>query len=1002
MATNKKKPSSRALTTQKITKAELARQRAAQEAEEERRAAAAAAAEASRRDPDSPRNLIFFFSMLTLSLLTFIFLYFTDPKQGTAGSAGPLGYWFYCLCFGLLGPSAYLLPIGLFYLTITRNRCIRLGTTLLKTTAVFCFILFIAIGFQLMVQSSDKPFDCTSFPVLWNEGIGRHGGGVLGGMLGGALYFLLKNISWFILIPCLLIDILLLAEITPSMMRAFFARLAENVRAYLAERPEKSSKPAREKKPKEKKSKSTPVQREDAPLVTPLPAEEPLPVEPAPRRRQVFGVDDQPAPPPEPTMEVAPVELHKVTESGSAPDTVVVNRSTGEVIEPIYKTPAKATAVASDAALGEIFEPRRSQGKEKPGVATAPVGATAQASLVGTPILTTPVNLSSSLTLDDLANASTASADSADSGDSGNALADQLFAPKGEDPDLAPWEDPAPADPADLYGSDGDLFAESTEETPLRPLTPEEEEIAAFLLDTTREPIAEDTLPEYAQSIDLPEEPAKPIYRFPPLSLLSQNVSLDATDDSDELRRNGEKLVSVLKSFRVSTEIVNISHGPTITRYELAPKEGVRVRAIANLVDDIALNLETSGVRIEAPIPGKAAVGIEVPNKAAATVYLRELLEKPAFENSKSKVTCALGMDVAGTPIYLDIAKMPHLLIAGATGMGKSVCINSLIISLLYKATPDEVKLILIDPKKVELNVYNKLPHLLVPVVNLPKKAAGSLSWAVGEMERRFELIEEVGVRDIKGYNQVTANDPAKEHLPHIVIIIDELADLMMTAPDDVEESICRLAQKARAAGMHLIIGTQRPSVDVITGLIKANIPSRIAFTVASNIDSRTIIDVAGAEKLIGRGDMLYSPVGAMKPIRVQGSFVSDKEVEAVCDFIRAQVGDGEYNNAIIEEIDKNAEQCGQKKKPGAAADLSEDDASEIDPKFDEAVEVALEVGKISTSLLQRRLSLGYGRAAKIIDKMQQCGIVGPQEGQKPRNVLISRSDWNEIKMRSE
>ena len=360
-------------------------------------------------------------------------------------------------------------------------------------------------------------------------------------------------------------------------------------------------------------------------------------------------------------------------------------------------------------------------------------------------------------------------------------------------------------------------------------------------------------------------------------------------------------------------------------------------------------------------------------------------------------------MDVAGDPVYLDIAKMPHLLIAGATGMGKSVCINSLIVSLLYKASPDEVKLILIDPKKVELNVYNKLPHLLVPVVNLPKKAAGSLSWAVGEMERRFELIEEVGVRDIKGYNQITADDPQKEFLPHIIIIIDELADLMMTAPDDVEESICRLAQKARAAGMHLIIGTQRPSVDVITGLIKANIPSRIAFTVASNTDSRTIIDMAGAEKLIGRGDMLYAPVGAMKPIRVQGSFVSDKEVEAVCDFIRAQAGEGEYSSAIMEEIDKNAEQCGQKKKAGAGdLSMADGDDGEIDPKFNDAVEVALEMGKISTSLLQRRLNLGYGRAAKIIDHMQACGIVSEPDGQKPRTTLISRSDWNEIKMRSE
>ena len=963
MATQKKRKSTTqrksAPAPKKPTKAELERQLAAEAAEEERLAAIKAAKEAARRDPDNPVNLVTFLVMLTVSFLSFIFLYFTKTEQGINGAAGPLGYWFYCLCFGLLGPSAYLLPIGLFYITFVRNQCIRRGTWLLKITSVSLFILFIAVGFQLMVQASDAPVNCASFPDLWNQGIARKGGGALGGMLGGALHFLLKNVAWMVLIPCMIIDILLLFEITPSMMRDFFARLSDNIRAYMA-----AERTARPKIKAVTTPKPVPVQ----PAVI---EEEPTP-EPAPKRsrRKVFGVDDEPAPAPVPTMEVAPVEMKKVEETGNAPDTIVVNPTTGEVIEPIY-TPPVAKPISPAPAPPPVATPVSSK------ISDIRITDNRQAAFSQPAPMEEPVD-------------------------------DPLFARKEEEVDLAPWEDPIPKD-SEAVDADS-LFESAVTESeedfqlaPVLPLTPEEEEIAAFLLDPNHEPDEDDPLPE-AMDEPAPQDlpPAPPVYQFPPLSLLTQNVNLGATDDSDELRRNAEKLVSVLKSFRVSTEIVNVSHGPTITRYELAPKEGVRVRAIANLVDDIALNLETSGVRIEAPIPGKAAVGIEVPNKSASTVYLRELLENPSFENSKSKVTCALGMDVAGTPVYLDIAKMPHLLIAGATGMGKSVCINSLIVSLLYKASPDEVKLILIDPKKVELNVYNKLPHLLVPVVNLPKKAAGSLSWAVGEMERRFELIEEVGVRDIKGYNQITANDPAKEFMPHIVIIIDELADLMMTAPDDVEESICRLAQKARAAGMHLIIGTQRPSVDVITGLIKANIPSRIAFTVASNIDSRTIIDVAGAEKLIGRGDMLYAPVGAMKPIRVQGSFVSDKEVEAVCDFIRGQVGDGEYNNAIMEEIDKNAEQCGQKKKAGAADLAASEEDGDIDPKFNEAVEVALEVGKISTSLLQRRLSLGYGRAAKIIDKMQQCGIVGPQEGQKPRNVLISHADWAEIKMRGE
>ena len=500
--------------------------------------------------------------------------------------------------------------------------------------------------------------------------------------------------------------------------------------------------------------------------------------------------------------------------------------------------------------------------------------------------------------------------------------------------------------------------------------------------------------------VEHPKEiPAVKEYVFPPLSLLYAENNVRNEDVSEEMRSTAIKLVETLRSFKVRTRIIDVSRGPSITRYELAPEEGVRVRTIANLVDDISLNLATSGVRIEAPIPGKAAVGIEVPNKNVSTVYLKELLETQQFRTSKSRVTVALGMDVAGSPILLDIAKMPHLLIAGATGMGKSVCINAMIVSLLYKATPDEVKLILIDPKKVELSIYNGLPHLLVPVVTDPKKAAGSLHWAVTEMDRRFELIEEVGVRDIAGYNKITKDDPDKEFLPQIVIVIDELADLMMTAPKDVEDSICRLAQKARAAGMHLVIGTQRPSVDVVTGLIKANVPSRIAFTMASQVDSRTIIDIAGAEKLIGRGDMLYAPVGFSKPVRVQGSFVSESEIEKIIDFIKTNSGVSSYDANVIESIEKEAARCGEGK---GASDSADDMGDSDDPLFRAAVELAIESGKISTSLLQRRLSVGYGRAAKLIDKMEQRGIVSAPEGQKPRSVLISRQDFMEMAFKQE
>ena len=514
----------------------------------------------------------------------------------------------------------------------------------------------------------------------------------------------------------------------------------------------------------------------------------------------------------------------------------------------------------------------------------------------------------------------------------------------------------------------------------------------------TEEDIQEDmaaVAPEEGEEEE-PEEIELP-YVFPSTELLEKNKNNETEDYTQELQENAQKLVETLRSFKVGISEITYSRGPTITRYELRPNAGTRVRAIANLVDDIALNLATSGVRIEAPIPNKPAVGIEVPNRTRATVYLRDLIENSKFSEAKSKLTSCLGMDVGGNPIYFDITKMPHLLIAGATGMGKSVCINSIIISILYKARPEEVKLILIDPKKVEFNIYKDIPHLYAPIVSDPKKAAGALASAVSEMERRFELIEEVGVRDITTYNKVTENDPAKEHMPHMVIIIDELADLMMTAPDEVESSICRLAQKARAAGIHIIIGTQRPSVDVITGLIKANIPSRIACTVASQVDSRTIIDIAGAEKLIGRGDMLFAPVGAAKPMRVQGAFVSEMEVENIVTFIKENNVKAKYNAAFISMIEENAAMCGMGKKGAAAggAAMPEGDVAEGgDSKFRDAVKLAVEEGKISTSLMQRRLGVGYGRAAKIIDTMEELGYVSKPDGNKPRRVLLTMEEY--------
>ncbi|MBP3918607.1 MAG: DNA translocase FtsK 4TM domain-containing protein [Clostridia bacterium] len=556
-----------------------------------------------------------------------------------------------------------------------------------------------------------------------------------------------------------------------------------------------------------------------------------------------------------------------------------------------------------------------------------------------------------------------------------------------------------------IRASKGDILLshKNVGDYPGRGDEPDPADDPAALLASLNAAYTRGTSPNGPYAAPSPAEPPAPVYVYPPVTLLKKDTSQKSEDVTEELETNAKKLTEILASFHVKTKLLHISRGPTITRYELQPEAGTRVRSIANLVDDIALGLAADGIRIEAPIPGKSAIGIEVPNQTVSTVYIRDLIESDAFKNAKGKLTTALGMDVAGAPVFLDAAKMPHLLICGATGMGKSVCINALIVSMLYKSAPNEVKLILIDPKKVELNIYSGIPHLLVPVVSDPKKAAGALHWAVTEMERRFELIEDVGMRDIKGYNDVTKNDPDREYLPQIVIIIDELADLMMTAPDEVEESICRLAQKARAAGMYLIIGTQRPSVDVITGLIKANIPSRIAFRVSSQMDSRVILDEIGAEKLIGRGDMLYKPVGAPKPKRVQGSFVSEEEIDQIINFLKKTAGHAEYSDDVMESIEKEAAMCGQKK--GARTIDSDDDDGDgapEDPMLKKAIELAVESGKISTSLIQRRLSLGYARAAKLIDRMESLGYVSPPEGSKPRQILITKEQYMELVLKQE
>lgn len=482
-------------------------------------------------------------------------------------------------------------------------------------------------------------------------------------------------------------------------------------------------------------------------------------------------------------------------------------------------------------------------------------------------------------------------------------------------------------------------------------------------------------------------------YEYPPVELLSKGKKA-SRGSAKMLADTAAKLQKTLYSFGVSAKVENVSVGPTITRYELKPAEGTRVSKIANLADDIALNLAAETIRIEAPIPGKQAVGIEVPNKEKEAVHLREVIESSEFENNKSKLSVALGKDVAGKTIIADIGKMPHVLIAGSTGSGKSVCINSIITSIIYNAKPSEVKLVMVDPKVVELSVYNGIPHLLIPVVTDPKKAAGALAWAVQEMDDRYNKFAQKGVRDLKGYNKAIEKENENAKLPQIVIIIDELADLMMVAAKEVEEAICRLAQKARAAGMHLVIATQRPSVDVITGLIKANVPSRIAFAVSSQVDSRTILDSTGAEKLLGKGDMLFYPVGASKPLRVQGAFVSDEEVEKIVDFIKMNAGEVNYSEDIIESIEKG----NKSDKELLESEACEDDS---DPFLQDAIETVIETGQASTSFIQRRFKVGYARAGRIIDQMEERGVISGYQGSKPREVLMSKEKWEELKMQT-
>ena len=579
-----------------------------------------------------------------------------------------------------------------------------------------------------------------------------------------------------------------------------------------------------------------------------------------------------------------------------------------------------------------------------------------------------------------------------------------------EAPELIPI---MPEEPIRVVPETGEVIsgvAVEPNEVPVKPVAPKPETVA--------KPAAPASVPEptpiitekkvtakdaaaaaeaVATEIALNSAEEKPVYNFPPISLLRKPKGANG-DGSLEMKENTKRLNETLASFKIEAHISNVTRGPSVTRYEVELEKGVRLNKLTSCADDIALSLGASGVRI-APVPGKiSVVGIEVPNQAVTTVTLREVIDSGEFTRAKSKSSFAVGKDIGGSCIVGNIAKLPHMLIAGTTGSGKSVCMNSIIISLLYKASPDDVKLIMVDPKMVELGIYNGIPHLLIPVVTDPKKAAGSLQWAVSEMMRRYKAMSDAGVRDLESYNSmIDGQELEGEHLPQVVVIIDELADLMLVAAKEVEESICRIAQMGRAAGIHLIIATQRPSADVITGLMKANIPSRIAFAVASAMESRIILDTQGAEKLVGKGDMLYAPIGCGKPVRVQGCFVSDAEVEAVASFVKENYTTS-YDQTVMEEIEKSAANAGTKGSASASDPDPMEDEVVMDEMLPSAADVVLETGQASVSMLQRRLKLGYARAARIMDLMEELGIVGPYAGSKPRNILITKQQWDVMK----
>lgn len=934
------------------------------------------------------------------------------------------------LLAGLFSGAAYVLPVFILIRALTWRRDIEDGAFAARTACLSVVFVLLSALLHILGGGAETLYPAVHF----TDGIDFVGGGVMGGLIGELLVRGFGKVcSLIILFAAMILLVLYVAGMTPRGVLIYVAYKIKVAVDKRRTRIENRRDPSRieQKKVREeeyleylrdKKTRQREVIENNVPNNTPI--ELPSPVQaqtPAPtvyrvkKRRVVLPdemITDGTSPEPVPEQSAADFAEEETVVSGGH-----IIRNTDDTEQVPESAPAKepkksGTANIDNGAVDErIFDEvmRRTRERIEKSRRAEGIRDESNDSVVTVDTSTGEV-IETFADKTDNAKINSDVADVTPPPVSPDEIFDSMFTDEAElfdepedekrEPDTV-TEEESTEDDEDGYDM-SDIFADPDKSELIDKLSTEHRQNNGASLDVKRGVIANAALQEAPK-----EKATVPDYKYPPVELLTEDVSTGDDDIKEELQENAVKLVETLESFNVRTKIENISRGPTITRYELMLERGVRVRSITNLVDDISLNLATKGVRIEAPIPGKSAVGIEVPNKNQSTVHLRTLICDSRFVNAKSKLTICLGEDVAGEAVYFDIAKFPHLLIAGTTGSGKSVCINSIIMSLLYKASPEDVKMILIDPKKVELNIYNGIPHLLSPVISDPKKAAGSLSWAVAEMERRFGLIEEVGARDITAYNRMTKDDPNYEFMNRIVIIIDELADFMMTAPDEVEDSICRIAQKARAAGMHLIIGTQRPSVNVITGLIKANVPSRIAFAVSGQVDSRVILDKVGAETLIGKGDMLFSPIGAMTPTRVQGSFVSEEDVEKVVSYIKNMNPDanGVYSEEVLKQIEEEAAKCGAGKRGSAASSAvgsEDDDGAEEDPMLKPAIELAIESGKISTSFMQRKLKLGYGRAAKLIDIMEELGYVSAPDGQKARSVLITKQQYMEMVLKDE